>query len=246
MWRSVAFLMAGILLVSASHAAEPDKKAIEAALSNAVPGMSIESLRVSPIAGVYEADLGSRVVYISGDGKFLFAGDLYDLDARVNLTEQTRQKGVVQLLQGMSEKNMIVMGPDRPKRTITVFTDVDCPYCARLHLEVPALTKQGVKVRYLLFPRNGLESETYKRSVAVWCATDRVKAVGVAKAGGRLEMKSCANPVAEHYQLGQRLGVSGTPTIFVDDGQKIGGYVPAPRLLAILGIAGEAGAAARR
>lgn len=238
--------MTGILFVAVSHAAEPDRKAIEAALSKVIPGASIQALRASPVAGLYEADLGGQLVYISGDGKFLFAGDLYDLEARVNLTEQRREQAAARLLDAMSENNMIVMGPDRPKRTVTVFTDVDCPYCARLHLDVPELTKQGVKVRYLLFPRNGVGSQTYKRSVAVWCAADRVKAVGIAKAGGQLEMKSCANPVAEHYQLGQKLGVSGTPTIFVDDGKKIGGYVPAPRLLAILGIAGEAGAAARR
>ena len=131
---------------------------------------------------------------------------------------------------------MIVIGPDKPKRTLTVFTDVDCGYCAKFHLDVPALNKQGVKVRYLFYPRTGINSESYRRAVAVWCADDRVKAIGIAKAGGKLNMKTCPNPVASHYQLGQRLDINGTPSIFLDDGKVLPGYVPAPRLLGILGL----------
>jgi thiol:disulfide interchange protein DsbC len=131
------------------------------------------------------------------------------------------------------------MGPEKAKRTITVFTDVDCPYCSKFHLDVPELNKQGVKVRYLFYPRAGTNSETFRRTVAVWCAKDRVKAIGIAKAGGNVDMKTCTNPVEKHFQLGQRLGVDGTPTIFVDDGKKLPGYVPAPRLLGMLGITAE-------
>src|SRR5690606_28096237 len=102
------------------------------------------------------------------------------------------------------------------------------------HLDVPELTKNGVKVRYLLFPRTGVQGDTYRKSVAVWCAADRVKAVGTVKAGGKIEMKTCPNPVEAHYRLGRELQVNGTPTIFLDNGKMLGGYVPSARLLAIL------------
>ena len=108
--------------------------------------------------------------------------------------------------------------------------------CARLHQEVPKLTQAGVKVRYLLYPRAGKGSETYNRSIAVWCAKDRVKAIGVAKNGGTLEMKTCANPVDEHVRLGHEVGVEGTPTIVMDDGRVLPGYAPAAELLAALGL----------
>jgi len=228
-------LLAAILSVpplSADTAVAQLKKKIEAAM----PGVTFDEFRPSPIAGLYEGVIGTRVVYFSNDGNFMLNGDMVDLTARKNLTEAKRATLLAKLLDRIGEADMIVMGPAKPKRTITVFTDVDCAYCARLHLEVPELNKHGVKVRYLLFPRGGLGTSTYNRSVAVWCAADRVKAVGIAKAGGKIDMKTCDNPVARHYQLGQDLGITGTPTIFVDDGQIMPGYIPAANLLETLGL----------
>ena len=161
-------------------------------------------------------------------------GDMLEVATRANLTEAKREAMRVRMLGEVDEKTMIVMGPKKPKHTITVFTDVDCPYCSRLHNEVPVLNQAGVKVRYLMYPRAGINSETYKRSVAVWCATDRVKAVGIAKAGGKLEMKTCPNPISEQFALGERMGVTGTPTIFLDNGKRLAGYVPAQQLLSML------------
>jgi thiol:disulfide interchange protein DsbC len=208
------------------------KKKVEAAM----PGIAFEDFKPSAVPGLYEAVVGTRVLYFSADGGFMLNGDMVDLKSRKNLSEAKRATLISRLLDQVGEANMIVMGPAKPKRTITVFTDVDCPYCAKLHLEVPELNKNGVKVRYLLFPRGGLDTKTYKRSVAVWCATDRVKAVGIAKAGGQIDMKTCDNPIAKHYQLGRDLGIEGTPTIFVDDGQVMPGYIPAANLLETLGI----------
>lgn len=229
------FLLLGLCATSA-YAAEPDLKLLKEQIGGLMPGVSVEALRPSVVPGFYEIEISNHMAYVSADGKYLFLGDVVDLKTRVNLTDDWRAQAALKSIDKVGDQNMIVMGPAKPKRTITVFTDVDCPYCAKLHLEVPELTKQGVKVRYLLFPRTGLNSETYRRSVAVWCAADRVKAVGVAKAGGKVDMKTCSNPVDAHYQLGQRLGVAGTPTIYLDDGKKIGGYVPSAKLLAILGI----------
>jgi len=244
MLRIFLILFFSLLPSTNVFSAEPDLNQIKANLQKSFPSTKLDTLRPSPVQGWYEIVLDTQVLYVSGDGNYLFLGDLIEVKSHVNLTERLREGIVVDSLKNMGEQNMIVMGPGKPKRTITVFTDVDCPYCVKLHLDVPELTKQGVKVRYLMFPRAGVGSQTYKRSVAVWCAKDRVKAVGVAKAGGKLDMKTCSNPVEQHYQLGQQLGVNGTPTIFLDDGKRIPGYVPPARLLAILGLKPEARAAA--
>jgi len=235
--RSVSLLsfLTGCLLASPLQAdtkLDQAKKKVEAAM----PGISFDEFKPSAVPGLYEAVVGTRVVYFSADGGYMLNGDMVDLSSRKNLSEAKRATLLSKLLDQIGEANMIVMSPANPKRTITVFTDVDCPYCAKLHLEVPELNKNGVKVRYLLFPRGGLGTKTYDRSVAVWCAADRVKAVGIAKAGGKIEMKTCDNPVAKHYQLGKDLGIEGTPTIFVDDGQVMPGYIPAANLLETLGI----------
>lgn len=246
MQKKLLMLLLGVALPAIVVAAENEFERIRAELAHAFPDLANATVRESPLPGLFEVELDGQIAYISRDARFLVVGDLIDIKSRANLSEQARARTAVRLIEEVGEANMIVMGPDKPKRTLTVFTDVDCPYCARLHLDVPELTRNGVRVRYLLFPRAGVGSETYKKSVAVWCASDRVKAVGIAKAGGKIDMKTCPNPVDRHYALGQRLGVSGTPTIYLDNGHKIGGYVPADKMLALLGIKAEARPTAAR
>lgn len=224
------------LLVAHSVHAGDDTEKLKASLQKRLTEISISELKPSPVKGLYEMVFGTRVAYVSADGRYMLTGDLIDLDSRRNLTAQRRGGVVLKAIDALGEANMIVIGPAKPKRTLTVFTDVDCPYCSRLHLEVPKLIEAGVKVRYLLYPRAAKDSETYKRAVAVWCAGDRVKAVGIAKSGGKLEMKTCTNPVDEHLRLGREVGVEGTPTIVMDDGRVLPGYAPAAELLAALGL----------
>ncbi|GAB4509864.1 MAG: DsbC family protein [Sulfuricaulis sp.] len=219
-----------------ASAGEQEVKQIKAELVRAFPELKAANVKPSPVSGMYEVEFDSKIFYATSDGKYLFMGDVMDLRSQSNLTETRRSTIRTRLLDEVGEQNMIVIGPDKPQRTLTVFTDVDCGYCAKFHLDVPALNKQGVKVRYLFYPRTGIGSESYKRAVAVWCADDRAKAIGIAKAGGKLNMKTCANPVESHYQLGQRLDIGGTPSIFLDNGKVLPGYIPAPRLLAMLGL----------
>ncbi len=222
-------------LVSTANA-NCDVDAINRIVSQSLPKIVFEKAQPAPIPGLCEATIDTEIFYVSESGKYLLIGNLIDVKDGNNLTALRRSALVKTIIDDLDEKQMISIGPSRPKRTITVFTDVDCPYCSRLHDEVPQLTKRGVKVRYLLYPRNGLRSPTYKKSVSVWCAKDRVKAISIAKSGGKVKNKTCTNPVADHYQLGQRLNITGTPTLILDDGTRIGGYVPAPKLLAILGL----------
>jgi thiol:disulfide interchange protein DsbC len=239
MLRFILFCLLSLTFVVPASAGDPDMKQVKAGLVSAFPELSTATIKPGPISGMYEIEFDAKVFYTTSDGKYLFMGDIVDMGTHSNLTEARRASIRTRLLDEVGEQNMIVMGPANPKRTLTVFFDVDCGYCSKFHVEVPTLNKHGVKVRYLFFPRTGLHSESYKRAVAVWCSADRAKAVGIASAGGKLDMKTCTNPVEKHYLLGQRLEVNGTPTMFLDDGKMIPGYIPAPRLLSMLGIKGE-------
>jgi thiol:disulfide interchange protein DsbC len=214
-----------------------DTARLKSNLSRSFPELAHANVRPSPIKGLVMLEFDGQVAYSTEDGKYLLLGDIVDVASRTNLTEDERGKQIMKLFDEVGEQNMIVIGPADAKRTLTVFTDVDCTYCARLHQEVPELNRNGVKVRYLLFPRGGIGSSTYKKSVAVWCSDDRIKAIGIAKSGGKVDMKTCENPVERHYRLGERVGVSGTPTLYLDDGRKIGGYVPVAKLLPLMGVA---------
>jgi thiol:disulfide interchange protein DsbC len=236
MRRTLFALLFASIPLAVSHASEEEIATVKAALAHSFPGGAGATLRPAAIAGMYEVEIDGQIFYASRDGRFVIVGDMWDLGEKKNLTEAQRENVAVRLLGTVGDKNMIVIGPSDAKRTITVFTDVDCPYCVRLHQDVPELNRNGVKVRYLLYPRSGVGGETYKRSVAVWCASDRAKAIGIAKAGGKIDMKSCNNPVEQHYELGRKLGVNGTPTIYLDNGKRLGGYMPAANLLALMGL----------
>jgi thiol:disulfide interchange protein DsbC len=237
--RYPAVAVIALVFTGPSPAAEPDLDKLRGELARSIPEAASGTLRASPVAGLYELDLNGELVYVSADGKFLVLGDIVDIKARTNLTRAQRERSIARALDAIGEQNMIVIGPAKARRIVTVFTDVDCPYCVRLHQEVPELNRNGVKVRYLLYPRSGLGGETFKRSVAVWCAADRAKAIGIAKAGGKLDMKSCDNPVQKHFELGMKLHIEGTPAVFLDDGRQVGGYLPAAKLLGALGIKPE-------
>lgn len=239
-WLPVLFcLLTSIPGVTAAE----DLTALKKRLEQQFGDLHINELNPTPIPGIYEMVFGTRIAFVSADGKYMITGNLVDLENRRNLSSERHGQLIQQRLAKIDDARMIVFAPKRAKRTITVFTDVDCPYCAKFHLEVPALNDAGVKVRYLLFPRTGKGSESYKRAVAVWCAKDRNKAIGIAKSGGKLDMKTCANPVDEHLALGEDFGVTGTPSLFLDDGRMAPGYVPARELLTLLGIKDGPGAA---
>ena len=238
MKRYLLILFLAGLSVAAPAGSDGPDAALRGKLAKALPGIDLDGLRPAPVAGLYQVAVGTDVFYVSADGRYMILGDVVDLATKKNLSKVERGRLILAEIAKEPEERMLVIGPAHPKRTITVFTDVDCPYCAKLHREaVPKLTAAGVKVRYLLYPRAGIGSSTYKKSVAVWCAEDRIAAIGIAKAGGRLPMKTCPNPVAEHYALGQRVGLRGTPMIVFDDGRVVGGYAPAEQLLAALGLA---------
>lgn len=198
------------------------------------PGTPMEDINPSPIGGIYEVLVGPKVVYVSGDGRFLLRGEIIDLDTQQNLTEPRENAAQTAIINQVKEEDMIIFGKDDAEHTITIFTDIDCGYCRKLHGEMEAYNDAGIRIRYLFFPRAGVNSDSYQKAVSVWCADDRHQAMTKAKAGEEIEKKECKNPVQDHMALGQLLGVRGTPALYLEDGRSLPGYIPAARLSAFL------------
>jgi len=202
-------------------------------LAAKIPGAKPDELRESPIAGIYEMTRGTEVAYVTQDGKYAIAGDLYEMGTNVNLTENARRAERVKMLAGVPESQMVVFSPKDPKYTVSVFTDVDCGYCRKLHSQMADYNRMGIKVRYLFYPRTGPNTESWEKAEQVWCSNDRGQALTRAKLGEDIKApKHCANsPVAREYALGQDIGVRGTPAILLDDGEMLPGYLPPQALM---------------
>jgi thiol:disulfide interchange protein DsbC len=196
-------------------------------------GSKLEDLRPSPIAGIYEFTQGAEISYLTADGKYFIDGNLYDMKSRDNLTETLRTHARVALINSVPETEMLIFSPPNPKYTITVFTDVDCAYCRKLHSEMAELNRMGIRVRYMFFPRTGPGTESWKKAEVVWCSPNRNEALTRAKAGATLDMnKVCApTPVKREYELGENIGVRGTPAIITESGDYISGYMDPRELL---------------
>jgi thiol:disulfide interchange protein DsbC len=210
-------------------------------------GSKLDDMKPSPIAGIYEFSQGADVSYITTDGKYFLDGNVYDMHSRENLTEQVRTHARLTMINSVPESQMLIFSPPNPKYTITVFTDVDCQYCRKLHSEVGELNKMGIKVRYMFFPRTGPNTESWHKAEVVWCSPDRNDTFTRAKLGAALDLKKVCpeNPVAREYQLGQDVGVRGTPAIVTEHGDYIAGYLPPTQLLAQLKELQAPGTAAR-
>lgn len=221
----------------AAEADKPDLKGLQAVLG----GTKADAVTNSAIPGLFEVIVGSQILYVSADGRYAIQGDIIDLSARSNLTESRRGALRLQAIGAVGEANMVVFAPaaDKVKHSVTVFTDIDCGYCRKLHSEIASYNQYGIKVRYLMFPRAGIGSESYQKAVSVWCSDNRPEALTRAKRGEDIPPKTCDNPVKSQYELGQALGVRGTPSIVLDDGEMIPGYVPPAQLAQILAKEGE-------
>jgi thiol:disulfide interchange protein DsbC len=178
--------------------------------------------------------IGGDVVYATADGKFLLQGRLINLDTREDLTETAKTKNRRELLAGMDMSKQITFSPENPDYDLTVFTDIDCGYCRKLHAQVKEYNESGIAIHYMAFPRAGIGSHSYEKAVSVWCAADQQAALTLAKQGAEPDPEQCENPITEQYQLGIALGVTGTPAMLTGDGTLIPGYMPPEKLRARL------------
>jgi len=214
-------------------AGTPEARARDA-LRSVNPRIEVEHIGAAPLPGFREAIVGGQVVYVSDDGKYLFQGKLFDIAAKKDLGEASMAKLRAGLLETIPMSDRIVFAPPAAKHTVVVFTDIECGYCRKLHSEIAEYNKRGIAVQYLAFPRAGLGSEDFRKMVAVWCADDPRQALTDAKNDKPVPMKTCTNPVTMHYNLGQRMGLEGTPMILATDGTQIAGYLPPDQLLAAM------------
>lgn len=224
-----------LLLSSSLSASEQHIDQVRERLLQIQPDLPIETVALSAMPELYQVQLrGGRILYVSASAEFIFQGQLLQVQdgVPVNLTEQAERKALVEQMRGLKTQEMVVFPAQTAQTSITVFTDPDCGYCQKLHSEVSELNRAGVDVRYLAFPRGGLAGPAYDSLVSVWCADDRLAAMTQAKQGKKIAQKKCKNPVEKHYALGQTIGVRGTPTIVLANGEIIPGYQPAKQLAA--------------
>lgn len=186
-----------------------------------------EHIQPSPIDGWFTVRKGAIVAYVSADGRYLLQGDLIDLETQVNLSEQERNKARLEMVSSIPDDQTISFTPEEVKYSITVFTDIDCTYCRRLHSQIDEYMAQGIEVNYLLYPRNGPTSASWAKAEQVWCADDRNEALTLAKVDKKFETHNCdPSMVSKHYAMGRDIGLTGTPAIVLSDGTLVSGYMP--------------------
>jgi thiol:disulfide interchange protein DsbC len=228
--------LAGVLLAVslAVEAADVDYSNVEERIRSLAPQAASIAISETPIAGLLMVQIGGDIVYATADGKYLVQGRVIDMDTREDLTEGAKSDVRRELLAAADTKTQITFAPVEPKYDLTVFTDIDCGYCRKLHAQIDEYNQQGIAIHYMAFPRAGVGSHSYDKAVSVWCASDQRDAMTQAKLGAEPDPLQCDNPIEEQYKLGIDLGVSGTPSLLTADGTMIPGYVPPEQLRARL------------
>ena len=242
--KRLLFALIGAISVSAcAQAPSPaSAKATEATASQAAPGtaaararaailqinpkVSIDQIGDAVVPGFQEVIVAGQPVYVSNDGKYLMQGVLIDIAGKKNVGEASMAKLRHRLLQSIPASDRIIFAPPHPKYAVTVFTDVECGYCRKLHSQIADYNNQGIAVEYVAYPRAGLGSDDFKKMVAVWCAADPKRALTDAKNDRPVPYRNCKNPVTMEYNLGLRVGLTGTPMVLASDGTLLGGYIP--------------------
>ena len=224
----VAALSAGALAGPAM--AEEDYSAVEERIRALAPQAKSIAISETPIDNLLMVQINGDIVYATADGRFLIQGRVVDMETREDLTEGAKSEIRRDLLASIDQSKQITFAPEKPSYDLMVFTDIDCGYCRKLHAQMEEYNQQGIAIHYMAFPRAGVGSRSYEKFVSVWCASDQLEAMTLAKAGSEPDPAQCENPVAEQYQLGLDLGVSGTPSLVTAEGQMIPGYVPPEQL----------------
>jgi thiol:disulfide interchange protein DsbC len=237
------FLLGSVNAALADSVAPQQAETLKAAIKKARPGVTVGEIRTAPVAGLFEVDLGKDTVYMPADGKYLISGTMYRVEANrfVNIADERLQPMRAQKLATVKKEDMIIYSPTgKTKSYVTVFTDIDCGFCRKLHKEIPALNEMGIEVRYLAFPRAGYPSPSADKLATAWCSKNPGETLTKLKSGESVANETCAhNPVGAQYKLGNELGVNGTPALFKPNGEMLPGYMPAAELAAALGITAD-------
>lgn len=215
---------------------QADEQVIRKSLSQTMPSLPIDTLMPTPVKGIYQMTSQGQVAYVTADGNYLFAGNLLDLKNQVNLTEQVKNKERLALLKTIPASHKVIYSADGEKKaTLTILTDPTCPYCEKLHREIPALQKAGIEVQTILTPRAGAGSPGFVQSSQIMCGKQQQADIDTAMASKPLTGPACQDAmINDNMQLAEKLGMSGTPYIILPDGSAVPGYRPAAALIAVV------------
>ena len=200
-------------------------------------GLPINFIEESSMPDFYVVNVANnQILYVSKDFKFVLAGEVIALnDGEItSLNDVYENKFIKNIISSIKPNESIDFVSSNERFKLKIFTDVSCSYCRLLHSEIDQYLSNGITINYLAFPRDGLDSEVYKDMVSVWCSLDPKDSLNKLKKGGNIESKNCKNPVEEHFRKGSLIGITGTPTIILEDGTKFSGYIPANELIKIL------------
>lgn len=226
------FVAAAALVGAAqfAHADDAAEKVVRDALHTLAPSAKPDLVRKSEVPGFYEVVVNGQVLFVSADGKYLVQGEVIDVASKTSVSGRTLASVRSEGLKNLPVDKRIVFSPPNPKHTITVFTDVDCPYCRKFHQNIAAMNQQGIAVQYVFFPLS-IHPGADKKAISVWCSQDRNAAYTAAMNGQDPGNKTCANPVSETLALALKIGINATPTILASDGTQIGGAANDPKSL---------------
>lgn len=223
-------IIGSLLAISVNAVAQDEFTVVEERIRSLAPNAQSIAISETPIEGILMVQINGDIVYATADGKFLIQGRVVNMETREDLTETAKSEVRRELIAGVDTTKQIAFTPENPDYELMVFTDIDCGYCRKLHAQMEEYNENGISVRYMAFPRAGIGSKSYDKAVSVWCADNQQEAMTAAKLGSDPDPAQCDNPIAEQYQLGQALGVTGTPALLTADGTLIPGYVPPEQL----------------
>ena len=233
--RTALTVIALLACAACAQATDPQLEKVRKDIVERIPGIKAESITPSAAPGLYQVQRGQEFGYVTADGRYMIFGDMVDLVTGEQITERQRNDARVAVLKQFGPDQVIEFAPKDAKYFVTVFTDIDCGYCRKLHSEMPQYNAAGIGIRYVFFPRSGPHTPSFEQAQAVWCSADRREALTQAKRGVHINAPtSCPNPVAQHYAAGESIGVNATPTMILPDGEVVRGYVRAQPLAARL------------
>ena len=231
--KNILLLITIMLLVSCAKRDEVDVD-IRKTVSNAYPDVAIDEIKKID-DNFYEIIINKQIYYATNDGKYLIVGNVINLNTKESITENTKMNQRLSIINSIDMKNFMIFKPKKTDHILTIFTDTSCPYCQKLHNEIPDLLENNIEIRYVLFSRNGNDVDAYQQLVSAWCSADKIDALEDLFSGDILDDASnCENPIARNFDYAGSLSVEGTPTIFLEDGRIIPGYQNYKNILAFI------------
>ncbi len=221
-------------LVSCAQTEQGEELDIKKTILDAYPSVDVKDIKKID-NNFHEIIINNQIYYVTNDGKYLIVGNVIDLKTKESITENTKMKQRLSVINTISNENLITYKPTKTEYILTVFTDTSCPYCQKLHNEIPDLLENGIEVRYVLFSRNGSEVDAYNQLVSAWCSENKVASIERLFEGDILEdTDNCKNPLNKNSELASLLSVEGTPTIFLEDGRIIPGYQNSENIMSFI------------